>query len=151
MYATNAFQYNLIIREILNGALLPLSVSLAVILSVSLFETWRRHGPGWTSLPGIKVSCAMWWLFLCEAIRAGIVWVLLRIQNDNQVVPCALDFAVNIGFVFGASGLIVAFLRCIYLITPPRWGHTYWLLTVTIMASFLLLSHIFPPFPLPAK
>lgn len=151
MSIPNPFQYNLIIREWLNGALFPLSISLSVIISVFLFDTWRFHGKGWTTLPGIRVSCAMWWLFTAESIRAGLVWVLLRIQNDGQLVTDTLDVAVNIGFMFGATALIVAFLRCIFLFTPPRWGHVYWVLSVLITCGFLVLSDIFPPFPLPHK
>lgn len=143
--------YNLIIREWLNGALLPLSVALAIIISIFLAETWWKHGRGWTGLPGIAVSCAFWWLFTAESIRAGVVWVLLRIQNDGQKVTAALDWYVNIAFILGATLLILAFLRCIYLFTPTRWGHRYWIASLFVTIVFLALSEFFPPFPLPLK
>jgi len=148
MIASAPFAYNLVIREWLNGALFPLSLSLSFIISVFLLDTWRMHGKGWTTLPGIKVSCALWWLFSAESVRAGIVWVLLRIQNDNQRVSYLLDFAVNIGFVLGAITLIGSFLRCIYLFTPSKWGHVYWVASVLLTVIFLVLSDILPPFPL---
>lgn len=151
MIVSTPFQYNLVIREWLNGALFPLSLALAFIIGVFLFDTWRIHGRGWTTLPGIRTSCAMWWLFSAESIRAGIVWILLRIQNDGQRVTDALDYAVNVGFMFGATALIVAFLRCIFLFTPPKWGHVYWVASVLVTVLFLVLSDVFPPFPLPHR
>lgn len=147
--------YNLLIREWLNGSLLPLSLSLAFIIGVYLYNTWRAHGGGWTwawtNAQGMKVSCAMFWLFSAESIRAGTVWALLRIANDGQRVTDVLDFYVNIAFIAGAVGLIGAFLRCNFLFTPERWGHRYWLGSLVVTIIFLFLSEFLPPFPLPHK
>ena len=147
--------YNLIIREWLNGSLLPLSLSLTFIIGVFLFNNWRGDGGGWTlrwtKRRGIKVSCALFWLFAAESIRAGTVWALLRIANDNQRVTDILDFFVNVGFIAGAIALIGAFLRCNFLFTPQRWGHWYWVASLIVTILFLILSEIFPPFPLPYK
>lgn len=147
--------YNLILREWLNGSLLPLSLSLSLIIGVFLFNTWLASGGGWqwrwTEEKGIKVSCAFFWLFAYESVRAGTVWVLLRIANDGQRVTEWLDSMVNIAFVVGAAGLAVTFLRCCYLFTPESWGHRYWIGTLIFTIVFLVLSEMLPPFPLPHK
>lgn len=148
---SNPIYGNVVIREWLNGALFPLSLSLAFIISVHLWDVWKENGRGWTRLPGVKVSCSFWWLFCAESVRAGIVWVLLRIQNDGQAVTETLGLAASWGFVFGATALIGAFLRTIYTLTPARWGHRYWIAAVAISVLFLILSEIFPPFPLPQR
>lgn len=151
----NSPLYNLIIREWLNGSLLPLSVALAFIIGVFLFNTWRAHGGGlswaWTEDGGVKSACAFFWLFVFESMRAGTVWVLLRIANDGQRVTAALDYVVNITFIVSAAGLIIAFFRCCFIFSPNSWGHRYWIGALFVTIGFLVLSEMLPPFPLPHR
>lgn len=137
-------QSNLIIREWLNGTLFPLSSFLCYAICTFLWETRREIGTGWTREPGVATACGLAWVFLCDAIRAGGVWFILRLQNDGHHVPLWIQQVVNGLFIFAAFALVLTILRCTYLFSPPRWGHRYWIASAIATGVFLLASHITP-------
>lgn len=135
---------NLIIREWLNGSLFPLSFFLTFAVVTFINDTRLEIGRGWARAPGIPTACALAWVFLCETIRAGGVWFILRLQNDGHVVPIWIQKSINGLFIFAAFALILVILRCTYLFSPPRWGNRYWVLSAIVTAWFLLISHFTP-------
>lgn len=141
----DALTDNLIIREWLNGSLLPLSANLAFIILVFLIDSFRyREDKSWWSIDGVPTGCALFWIFMCESMRAGCVWHILRTTNDGRVVPTWLREISNISFVIAAGILAAAILRCIYLFSPPGWQSWFWKFAAVTTIVFLLLSHYFP-------
>lgn len=135
---------NLIIREWLNGSLFPLSAFLTWVILVFINDTRKEVGSGWTSTYGIPTACSLAWIFLCETVRAGGVWIILRTQNDGHAVPLYVQWVINTAFMFSAAALVVTILRCTYLFSPPRWGHRYWIASAATTLVFLLISHFTP-------
>lgn len=138
----------LIIREWLNGSLFPLSFMLASILLIFLLDLMLKYGRDFRTMEGVPTAIVLFWLFAADSWRAGFVWLTLRMINDGQDIPDWLQWATNMGFIFTALILIATMLRATYLFTPPRWGHAYWLLSVSVTLAFLLVSHNAPPFNL---
>lgn len=132
---------NLIIREWLNGSLFPLSAFLTYVILTFINDTRIEVGKGWSRTEGIPTACALAWIFFCDTIRAGGVWVILRTQNDGHVLPMYMQWIINVAFTFSAAALIVTILRCTYLFSPPRWGHRYWVASAITTLLFLLISH----------
>lgn len=135
---------NLLIREWLNGSLFPLSAFLTWVILVFINDTRLEIGPGWSKTDGIPTACALSWIFFCETIRAGGVWIILRTQNDGYLVPLYVQWTINAAFIFSATAMVVTILRCTYLFSPPRWGHRYWVASAITTLAFLLLSHFTP-------
>lgn len=144
---TYLLQSNLIIREWLNGSLFPLSAFLTVCILTFLYDTRKMFGKRWTREKGVATACSLAWIFFCESIRAGGVWLILRSQNDGVPVPDWVQHIVNVAFMFSAAGLIVTILRCTFLFSPPRWGNRYWMISAGTTVVFLILSHLLPPLP----
>lgn len=132
---------SLIIREWLNGGLLPLNISLVIAIGHSLNCARREHGAGWTQMPGVASACAFWWIFLADGIRAGLVWLTLRTQNRGGSVA-AIDALLTYGYIIAAVIGVMASLRCIYLSTPRSIGHWGWLTAAYATAVFVVGSHL---------
>lgn len=130
------------IRELLNGGLFPLFSALCIILAVFLIEAVDRHGYDWRTSPGASVSCSLFWAFGAEATRSGIVWYLLRMANNGTPASIEVVRYTNMLFVCAGLVLVASLLRLVYLVTPRRWGHIYWMLTIAVMLLFLVLSEI---------
>jgi hypothetical protein len=144
------FSQNLVIREWLNGSLLPLTANLAFIIGVYLYQAYqygKSHGFTWTRLEGVPTACALFWVFLAESIRAGFVWILLRTTNDGFKVSPDFETFSNVSLIFGAAILVASVLRCTYIFTPPYYRRVYWVFSLVTTVSFLIVSHIFPDYP----
>lgn len=135
------------IREWLNGSLLPLSIFLTVIIAAHLNNVRKLIGKGWTDQPGVRVSCALGWLFAAETIRSLIVWAVLRTQNDGYSVT-EFDAITSAGYVGSACVLVAGMLRCIYLFSPKRYKRSLWIAAVITVLLFLIASEFIPPFAL---
>lgn len=131
---------NLVIREWLNGGLLPLNLCLCFVIARFLWDAWRMWGAGWTHAPGVRGACALFWIFAADAARAGFVWIILRTQN-RHLSSRLVEQISNIGFMIAALVALLAILRCIYVFTPKTWGHRGWVFSACLTAAFLALSH----------
>lgn len=138
-------QNSKIIREWLNGGLVPLNVSLVIVIGLFLFDTFRLHGRGWSKVEGVRTACTLWWIFLADGIRAGLAWSLLRIEVGGRPPFDAHRFLspdnINLGFIFAGIIAVCASLNCIRLFTPPKWGHWYWIASAVSTAAWLLFTH----------
>lgn len=132
---------NLIIREWLNGGLLPLNICLMLAIGHSLNCARREHGRGWTQMPGVASACAFWWIFCADGIRAGLVWLTLRTQNRGGSIA-AIDALLTYGYILAAAIGVLASLRCIYLSTPRSVGHWGWILSALSTVAFVVTSHL---------
>lgn len=141
MYA-DIINKNLFIREFLNGGTFPLSLFLAIVIGIHLWNTYREFGSGWSKQEGTQTACALFWVFFAESLRAGLVWWTLRSVNDGQRLPPDIELVFNIGLTFAGLALVIMLLRCSYLFTPPKWGNKVWIASVSITTLFLILSHL---------
>ncbi len=132
--------YNVVIREWLNGGLLPLNLCLCFVIARFLRDAWQLVGWGMTREPGVRGACALFWIFAADAARAGFVWIILRTQN-RHLSAAAIEQISNIGFMIAAAVGLLAILRSIYIFTPKAWGHRGWIFSACITAAFLALSH----------
>lgn len=139
---TGSIAGSVILREMLNGALFPLNVALLIAFGFFLYQTRRMFGPGWSKTPGVPAACALWWIFFCDAVRAGLVWLTLKTQNDGGSVKFLEPFATA-GFVIAAVVGVAAILRCIYIFTPKWIGHWGWIFAAGLTFAFLLFAEIF--------
>ncbi len=138
---------NLIIREWVNGGLLPLNISLVVIIGIFLWDEWvksqypggwrelrihpyihiRDHYRRWHRRSGVPTACALIWIFAADAVRAGSAWYILWVANNKLPVrpPVLESMWVSSGFIVAGVIGLVASIRCIYLFTPdwdaPQW------------------------------
>jgi len=145
----DAVTSNLLIREWLNGSLLPLSLNLAIIIAVFLWDSWieaREGNLNWWTMSGVPTGCALFWIFILDGTRAGSVWIILRITNDGVPVPQWVRDYSTVALIVAALGLAITMLRCTFLFTPPRWGNAYWIYSVVSTVLFLIVSHLFPTF-----
>lgn len=137
---------NLIIREWLNGGLLPLNISLVLSIGLFLWTTRREYGPGWSKVDGVPTACALLWIFASDGIRAGLVWNILYKSNAHAPMIEAASVSmvlINIGLVLAGIAGLTATMRCIYLFTPPRLGHWYWLASIVATFLFQIATKIF--------
>lgn len=134
-----------IAREWLNGGLLPLNISLCVVIGLFLWDIRRQNGRGWTKVEGVRTACALWWIFFGDGLRAGLAWLLLRVEVGAMPPFDAHDFIspefVNVGFALAGIIGVVAALRCIKLFTPPSWGHSYWIASACWTVAWLTYIH----------
>jgi len=136
---------NLIIREWLNGSLFPLSLNLAVIIGVFIWDSFVHSledgTPRWWRLPGVPTACVLFWIFGMESVRAISVWAILHTTNQNKSMPDWVVETATYSLVLASIVLLVALLRCTYLFSPPKWGHAFWIYSAVSTLLFLLLSN----------
>ena len=141
---------NLIIREWLNGGLVPLNLSLVFVICLFLWDSYavlhKKMGLRWVDAPGVHTACALAWVFSADALRALSVWVAFRVDtilalpldiNATSLLIIASTIGVTVASVIG----VAATLRCIFLFTPKGWGHWYWIGTVLVDATWLAWTH----------
>ena len=151
---------NLIIREWVNGGLLPLNISLVIVVVLFLFDEWKNtqypggwrelkihpyshlknHYLGWHKRSGVPTACALIWIFAADAIRAGSAWYILWTSNNRIPAPTSSIDNLFVGGGFVLAGIIglIASVRCIYLFTPSRLRHWYWIVSVLVTIGFQL-------------
>lgn len=141
---------NLLIREWLNGSLLPLTLNLSIVIGVYLFHSVsdaRRSNTRLSDVPGVKTAHVLFWIFLAESIRAGSVWFSLRAQNSGKAVPPHVQDVLDMLLVVCVVVLMAAVLRCTYIFSPPQIRGIFWIYSLTATIMFVLLSHMFPQYP----
>lgn len=132
---------NLIVREWLNGGLVPLNIFLLAAIGYSLLDAKWRYGREYSTHPGVAAASAFWWIFVADGMRAGLVWWTLRTQNrGGSIAP--IDIALTYGYVIAAIVAMLAILRCIYLATPKSVGHWGWLVACLSTVVFVVISHL---------
>jgi hypothetical protein len=129
-----------LIRELINGAAFVLFLTLTVMITVYLWDTWIDEGPlpleKWNQVPGVPVSCFMWWVFAAEAYRTANVW-MSYVQGKTPSADLTQSItgvgifsasSVNstIGYLLAGVVLCGWLLRGIYLFTPPVWKRRAW-------------------------
>lgn len=125
------------VREWLNAGLIPLTACILFIIAYSLLESYRLNGRGWTSAPGVKSACALWWIFLADLIRASMAWTLLNAQNEGR----ASEYLSSSATLFYMAAAVIAALatfRLIYALSPTSWGHSGWVVAAGITAVFMV-------------
>lgn len=127
---------NLVIREWLNGGLIPLNICVLFMISRQLFLAWVKYGRGWTQQDGMKSACAFWWIFAADLIRASLAWWTLNIQRAGGELPYLGSIATLL-YSLAAAIAILATLRLIYALSPVRWGHKGWIGAAIFCAAFL--------------
>lgn len=132
---------NLIIREWLNGGLVPLNLALLIAIGFTLLDARQTSGRGWNKRPGVAQACAFWWIFFADGMRATLVWITLRTQNRGGSVDSINDILIN-GYIIAALIGVYAVLRFIFLSTPKSIGHWGWIISAISTAAFVVLSHI---------
>lgn len=127
---------NLIIREWLNGGLIPLNVCITFVFTHSLYVSWRKYGRGWTKAPGVQSACALWWIFLADLIRSCMAWSLLHAQSSGRPIQY-LGYTPTLLYIAAAAIAMGATFRLIYTLGPSEWGHKGWLAALALTAIFM--------------
>ncbi len=128
---------NLLIREWLNGGLIPLNVCIMFIISHSLWTSYCEFGRGWTQRPGIRSACALWWIFLADLIRSCMAWTLLRAQSQGHPIEY-LGYTTTMLYIAAAGIATLATFRLIYTLSPSSWGHRAWIGAAVLTAAFMI-------------
>jgi hypothetical protein len=136
---------NLLIREWLNGSLLPLTLNLSFVLAMYVsqiyFETRHEHSSFW-KVPGVHTAFILFWVFLAESTRAGSMWFYLRMQNRGFSPTVEATHALNIVLILVGVVLVASVLRCTYLFSPPMLRGVFWVYSLSLTVVFVLLSHM---------
>ena len=128
-----------LIREVINGLGMVLFMTLTIMISVFMWDTWVAAKPGrdWRHAPGMPTACALWWVFAAETYRTGAIWALYNIGKHlhNSPYPTftgvgvfgEAGFATSFGYLIAGMMLIGGLQRSIYIFTPPEWKRRVWL------------------------
>jgi hypothetical protein len=138
---------NLVIREWLNGSLFPLSINLALIIAIFIWDSYidwlkKPTTKRWWNADGVPTACALFWIFLLDGVRAISVWAVIWNANNGATIPDWIRALTNYALTIASVGLILTMLRCAYLFTPPRWGHAFWIYSAVSTLLFLALGQI---------
>lgn len=133
---------NVFYREYVNGSLLILNISILMIITHQLNAARSAFGKGWSKEPGVASACAMWWIFLAEAIRSWLAWSTLHSQSLGIVSD--EYWRASRASLWIIAGIIAAIgtARLIYTLSPPNWGHNAWITSMTAMGGFIFLIWI---------
>ena len=132
--------YQALIRELINGAAFILFLTLTMMITVYLWDTWIKEGPlpldKWNQVPGVPVSCFMWWVFCAEAYRTFNVWAAYvqgktpRADLTQSITGVGIFSSSSVNSTVGylLAGLVLCgwLLRGVYLFTPPDWKSRVW-------------------------
>ena len=131
-------ELNMLSREYLNAALIPLTLCIMIVITRSLYEAHKDFGPGWTQEPGVAAAFALWWVFLSEFIRACLAWGFLHAQIRGYVVVSG-DPRITTAYMVAGIISTTATLRLIYNLSPTAWGHKAWIGAAILVVVFILL------------
>lgn len=157
--------YQALIREYINGVGMVLCLTLSLMISIFLWDSWvsSSDGKSWTSMPGVPTACALWWIFTAESYRTGAIWWLYNVGKHNHSSPYPVDmsgpgigvfneagFFASFGYLLAGLMLCFGLLRGIYIFTPPQWKRRVWLYasvaSVVFISSPAILRGIFNGF-----
>jgi hypothetical protein len=127
---------NLVIREWINGVLIPLNICIMIIIAHSLFDSYRRYGIGWAKQPGIGSACALWWIFGADLIRSCLAWSFLHGQNLGRPTS-HYSYSTTLLYIFAGSIAAAATFRLIFTLSPSSWGHKGWIAAAILTAVFM--------------
>lgn len=128
------------LREILNGAILSLSIVLLAIMCLYLFATYQMYGRGWSKESGTATACALAWMLFAEACRSGVVWYTLRSQNSGTELSETFKVVSDVVLVVAGVILVLSLLRCTFIFTPPQLGNWSWIFSLFLASVFLSFS-----------
>lgn len=128
-----------LIREIINGVAFILLLTLVLMISVFLWDTWIKDGPmpydKWSKWPGVSTACCLWWIFAAECYRTCNVWLSYNLgkvemkSNLGQTLGVGIFSASTVystvGYLVAGIVLNLALLRAIYIWTPSDWGRVW--------------------------
>jgi hypothetical protein len=141
-----------LIREMINGTAFILCLTLALMITVFLWDTWVIKWPltyhEWADVPGVPTACALWWIFASEAYRTANVWLTYNLGKieasadlGRTIVGVGMfgggTAASTVGYLLAGLVLNAALLRCIYIFTPPDWKRRVWLYAVVGALAFI--------------
>jgi len=131
---------NLIIREWVNGGLVPLNLSLVFVIGLFLWDSAREADSykSFSKTSGVPTACSLFWIFAADAMRACSAWYILWKVNDRVPPPISgiENLWVSGGFIIAGVVALIASVRCIYLFTPPWLGHYYWIGSLLVTLAF---------------
>lgn len=127
---------NLLIREWLNGGLIPLNLCIMFMLGYQIYRA-SKVGRGWMRRDGVKSAIALWWIFLADLIRASLAWYMLHMQSMYGRFPY-LGPVPTFLYSVAAAILMIATLRLIHVLSPASWKHRGWLVAALFCSVFLL-------------
>jgi len=130
-----------LIREIINGYAFVLCLTLTIMITVFLWDTWIKEGPmsyeRWSKFPGVQTACCLWWIFGAEAYRTCNVWLTYNL--GRMAARATLGDAIGVGMFSASSAsstlgyllagtvLNLALMRAIYIWTPLDWKGRVWI------------------------
>lgn len=152
-------QNQALIREYINGAAMVLCLTLTIMITIFLWDTWvttlahrdwlTHYRNNWTRTPGVPTACALWWIFAAETYRTGAIWWLytigsreVRRDNPGLGVFSEAGFWPSFGYLIAGLILIAALLRAIQRFTPPHWRPRVWIFAAVASALFVTLPSI---------
>jgi hypothetical protein len=142
--------YQALIREYINGVGMVLCMTLAIMITVFLWDTFltSKDGRTWTHIPGVPTACALWWVFTAESYRTGSIWWLYNVGKYSHSSPYPepanigvfneAGFIASFGYLVAGIMLCVGLLRAIYIFTPPVWKRKVWLYAAIASMAFIL-------------
>lgn len=134
---------NVFIREWLNGALIPLNISMMTIIG---YTVWRltKFRWGWTKYPGANSACALWWIFFADFLRSVLAWAILREAQSNGYATEIYRTSPIATMVYIAAALIAtgATLRCIWCLTPVKGRSFTWITALIFTITFIAVAYI---------
>lgn len=133
---------NVLVREWLNGALIPMFALIIMMISYQLYIARKMYGRGWTRRKGVASACAFWWIFVSEFIRSTMAWNFLNQQSTTGKMPALTSF-VALAYAAAAAIAFVATLRLVYTLSPPCFSHRSWIGALAITALFLTVLYSF--------
>lgn len=131
---------NLLIREWLNGGLIPLNLWMMFITWYSIYNV-TKFKSGWNKVPGASTACALWWIFFADFLRSTLAWSILRNATAQNAHIKYMSAEATIIYIMAAIIATTATMRCIYLLSPKEWGHKAWIAALISTVIFLVLAY----------
>lgn len=131
---------NLLVRELLNAALIPLNFFIIAMISYQLIIARKTYGKGWTKRSGVASACAFWWIFVADFIRSCLAWNFLSEQSATGKIPVISSFT-TLGYAIAGTIAVVATFRLLYTLSPSAASHRTWISAVVLTASFIAILY----------
>jgi hypothetical protein len=148
-------QHQALIREVINGVAFILLLTLVLMISVFLWDTWAKEGPlpydKWAKFPGVKTACALWWIFAAESFRTCNVWLTYNLGKHDGVGFPSMGVGIfaqggsisSLGYLIAGLVLNLSLLRAIYIWTPPDWREQVWIYASLGAMVFVTIPNVF--------
>ncbi len=139
----------LFLREHFNGVFFILSVYLVVLISASLWKSWKRASSfyEWRSNANVAGLIGVNVYFIGEAMRAAWAWMLIKALNDSGGNNTSAAYRwVSSQWELLLMGI---FLACVGMLcairwwSPSKWGWCNTVAAAVITAATLLAASFF--------